>query len=61
MLPYDYSRCLNVTCDRRQGCLRFVSPGRPDGPQPYGAWPGGADCDGYIAYIAYIPANEADQ
>lgn len=47
-LPYDYSRCANLTCELHEKCLRWLSPPRPDGPQSYTAYPGGDDCHGFI-------------
>ena len=47
-LPYDYSRCPGIGCGVKNRCLRFLSPGRPDGHQVFTTFTGGADCPGFI-------------
>ena len=48
-LPYDFSRCPNDACELRKKCLRWLSPGRPEGPQVFTAYPGGSGCYGFIS------------
>ena len=47
-LPYDYSRCPGDDCKLKTKCLRFLSPGRPDGHQAFTVFAGGDDCPGFI-------------
>lgn len=50
-LPYDYSRCFiteqNKDCPMARHCARRLDKGR-ESYQPFTAYKGGLDCDGYI-------------
>ena len=60
-LPYDVSRCLvtdqNWDCPVARYCLRRKDKGRAE-YQPFTAFKGGANCDGFIDEKA--PPTEAD-
>jgi len=50
-LPYDVARCAktqaNWDCPMKRHCLRRLDKGRAE-YQPFTAFKGGVDCDGFI-------------